>query len=228
MTGHIKLDRKILSWEWYNDANTFRVFVHLLLMATHKDGRYRGYEVKRGEVVTGRLKLASTLGLSENEVRRSLDKLKSTGEITSRITNRFSIVTICKYDVYQSIKNDINQQNNQQSAQQRTNSEPTANQPLTTFNNVKNDNNVKNVSEYAPEKKEVERVFLQQGGTIEMAETFFNKHSAVAWFANGQPIKEFNFLVPSFIKNWHEIKNSKNGTSNRTSNSEFELSYDRP
>lgn len=146
MTGHIKLDRKILSWEWYNDANTFRVFVHLLLMATHKDGRYRGILVKRGQVVTGRLKLATTLSLSEMEIRTCLNKLKSTNEITIQITNRFSIITICKYDIYQSSKNLDNQQFIQQFTQQATNNQPTDNQQSTTFNNVNNVNNDKNVN----------------------------------------------------------------------------------
>ncbi len=109
MTGHIKLDRKILTWEWYNDANTFRVFVHLLLMATHKDGRYRGMEIKRGEIVTGRLKLCAALSLSEMEIRTCLNKLKSTNEISIRATNRFSVITICKYDIYQSFKTTISQ-----------------------------------------------------------------------------------------------------------------------
>ena len=146
MIGHIKLDRKILSWEWYNDANTFRVFIHLLLMATHKDGKYKGFSIKRGQVITGRLKLATTLSLSEMEIRTAINKLKSTGEITIQVTNRFSIVTICKYDVYQYSKNLDNQQNNQPSTKLATNNQPTINQQATTFNNVYNDKNVNNVN----------------------------------------------------------------------------------
>lgn len=146
MVGHIKLDRKILSWEWYNDANTFRVFVHLLLMATHKDGRYKGILVKRGQVVTGRMKLATTLSLSEMEIRTSLNKLKTTNEITINPTNRFSVITICKYDIYQSFKNYDNQQDDQQLTKQQTNNQPTINQQSTTFNNVNKVNNEKNVN----------------------------------------------------------------------------------
>lgn len=151
MIGHIKLDRKILTWEWYDDANTFRVFVHLLLMATHKDGRYRGMFVSRGEVVIGRGKLSTALRLSEMEIRTCLKKLKSTNEITIKSTNRFSVVTICKYDYYQSFKNENNQQNNQQTNNQPTNNQPTDNHQLTTFNNVNNDNNVNNKNIYNSE-----------------------------------------------------------------------------
>jgi hypothetical protein len=142
MIGHIKLDRKILTWEWYDDANTFRVFVHLLLMATHKDGRYRGMLIKRGEVVTGRVKLAKALRLSEKQIRISLDKLKTTNEITIKTTNKYSIVTISKYDIYQSFKNYEGQQADQLQDQQETNKRPTRDQQTATFNNVNNDNNV--------------------------------------------------------------------------------------
>lgn len=37
MEGWISLYRKILNWEWYSDANTFRLFIHLLLQANHEE-----------------------------------------------------------------------------------------------------------------------------------------------------------------------------------------------
>lgn len=136
MTGHIKLDRKIMAWEWYADSNTFRVFIHLLLMATYKDGTWKGLAIKRGQVVTGRQKLAKALRLTEQQIRTSISTLKRTNEITIKTTNKFSIITICKYDTYQSFENQNNQQNNQQSSQQN-------NQQIPTFNKINNINNNK-------------------------------------------------------------------------------------
>ena len=40
MSGWIKIHRQILEWEWYSDTNTFRVFLHLLLKANHKEKKY--------------------------------------------------------------------------------------------------------------------------------------------------------------------------------------------
>ena len=149
MVGHIKLDRKILDWEWYKDHNMFRVFIHLLLNANHKDGRFQGSLVKRGQLITGRLQLATDLCLSEMQIRTCIKKLKSTNEITVKVTNHYSVITICKYDTYQSFKNQDNQQDNQQSNQPITNKQPTDNQPITTNNN---DNNVNKIihSTYKP------------------------------------------------------------------------------
>ena len=31
MSGWIKIHRKITEWEWYDDVNTFRLFMHLIL-----------------------------------------------------------------------------------------------------------------------------------------------------------------------------------------------------
>lgn len=101
MSGWIKLHRKVLKWEWYNDPSTFRVFTHLLLTANHKPDKWQGIVIGRGQVVTGLYALSEKTGLSPRNIRTAMTKLKSTNELTIRTTNRFSIITIVKYDDYQ-------------------------------------------------------------------------------------------------------------------------------
>lgn len=137
-TGWISLYRKFMEWEWYTDANTMRLFLHLLLKANHQDGNWQGKTIKRGQVVTGRKSLSNELKISEQAIRTSLNKLKMTNEITIETTNKFSIITIEKYDVYQ----DNQKENNQQNDQQTTNEQPTSNQQSTTNNNNNNNNNI--------------------------------------------------------------------------------------
>ncbi len=103
--GYVKLDRKILTWRWYNDANTFRVFIHLLLTANYCEGEYLNLQIKRGQVVTGRKKLSDQLKMTEREVRTALSHLKSTNEVTIETTSKFSIITINNYDKYQQVTN---------------------------------------------------------------------------------------------------------------------------
>lgn len=129
----IKLHRRILKWEWYTDPNMFHFFLHLLLKASFKDGRYRGVDVKKGQLVTGRIELATDTGLSEMQIRTCIKKLKSTNEITTFATNKYTIITVCKYDSYQDNKVDSNQQNNQLRNQRTTNEQPTSNQRVTTI-----------------------------------------------------------------------------------------------
>ena len=117
--GYIKISRSMAKWEWYKDMNTKAVFLHLLIMANWKDGRYRGDVIPRGSLVTGRKKLAEELGISEQSVRTSLNQLKSTNEITIKSSLKYSVITINNYEKYQGI--------NQVPNQQLTNNQPTTN-----------------------------------------------------------------------------------------------------
>lgn len=144
--GWIKLHRSLLDWEWYDDANTFRLFLHLLLKANHKERAHRGALIKRGELVTGRIALSTELGLTEQQVRTSLNKLKLTNEITIKTTNKNSVITIVNYDLYQDVE--IEQPADKPTGNQRTtNEQPTDNQQITTNKNEKNIKNEKNDEE---------------------------------------------------------------------------------
>lgn len=101
MGGHIKLDRRILEWEWYGDINTCRLFIHLLLKANWKDGRFQGTEVPRGSLVTSYSSLAKQTGLSVQNVRTAIKHLILTGEITSKQQAKFTVITVKNYDKYQ-------------------------------------------------------------------------------------------------------------------------------
>ncbi|BAQ92796.1 hypothetical protein [uncultured Mediterranean phage uvMED] len=101
MSGFIKLHRQLIEWEWYKDSNTMRVFLHCLLKANNTDKTYRGLQVVRGQLVTGRDVLAESLGLTVSQVRTSLDKLESTNEITLVKNRKGTIITINNYDNYQ-------------------------------------------------------------------------------------------------------------------------------
>lgn len=136
MAGWIKLHRSLLDWEWYDDANTCRLFIHLLLRANHKPKNWRGIAINTGQLLTGRKVLAEQTGLSEQQVRTSLNKLKSTNEITIKSTSHNSLITLVCWESYQ--------QNNQEDNQAVTKQQPTDNQAVTTNKNVKNDNNEKN------------------------------------------------------------------------------------
>ena len=100
--GYIKLHRKITSWGWYTDVPVRVVFEHLLLTANWKPGEFRGHQLAPGDTVIGRKALAAQTGLTEDQVRRALDKLEHTGEITRKATNKFTVVTLANWALYQS------------------------------------------------------------------------------------------------------------------------------
>jgi hypothetical protein len=124
--GWIKLHRQILEWEWYSDNNCFRVFLHLILKANHKEKRYKGIELNSGQIITSRDILAKETGLSSQQIRTALNKLISTNEITSVTSSQGTILQVVNYEKYQLSTNEI------------TNEQPTSNQRATTNNKEKN------------------------------------------------------------------------------------------
>ena len=98
----IKLNRKILKWEWYSDNATRSVFLHALLKANYEPSRYKGHDLGIGDVIFGRKKWAEELGLSEQQVRTAIAHLKETGELsTIKSTNKFTVLHVENWSVYQ-------------------------------------------------------------------------------------------------------------------------------
>lgn len=116
----IKLNRKILDWEWYFDINTKVLFLHLLLKASWEDNKYMGIEIKKGSLITGVNKLKAETHLSIQSIRTSLKKLQNTKEIVVKATNKFSMITIVNYEKYQKSENNQQTDNNQLTNNQQT------------------------------------------------------------------------------------------------------------
>lgn len=138
--GWIKLHRAMLNWEWWDDHNTTRLFLYCLLEANHRDKKWRGTLVSRGTFLTGREKLSVETGISQRSIRTSLNKLKSTGEITTVSTSRGTVLSICKYDTYQ-----VDDCENDQPIDQRVDQPPTSHRPATDqqTTTTKNDKNIR-------------------------------------------------------------------------------------
>jgi hypothetical protein len=133
MSGWIKIHRQILEWEWYSDNNAFRVFLHLILKANHKEKRFKGLELKIGTVITSRDILAMETGLSVRQIRTALDKLKSTNEVTIKTSSQGTIIELVNYKKYQLTTNEL------------TNERPMNDQQTTTNKNEKKEKNEKEV-----------------------------------------------------------------------------------
>lgn len=100
--NYVKISRKILNWEWYTDINTKVLFLHILLKANWKDGRFLGVEIPRGSLATSLQSLAEETGLTIRNVRTAIKHLENTGEVTVNRHAKFSVVMVKKYNIYQS------------------------------------------------------------------------------------------------------------------------------
>lgn len=148
----IKIHNKLLDWEWASCPETMALWIHILLRANYEDKRWQGITIPRGSFVTSVDNLASTTGLSAQQVRTSLKRLISTSEITSKSTNRFTIITVCKYDSYQLNEESNNKQNNEPNNKQATNKQQTDNKQITTTADIKNTRYKESISSDIDEK----------------------------------------------------------------------------
>jgi predicted transcriptional regulator len=148
MSGWLKIHRKITKWEWYKESYMVHLMIHLVACAYWEDTNFKGVSYRRGQFPTGRKKLNAETGITEQKLRTGLKRLEASGEISIKVTSKFSIITICNYEEYQSLDQVDNQQvtSNQPAINQEiTSDQPADNQQVTTVKEVKKLKEVKEV-----------------------------------------------------------------------------------
>ena len=186
MSGWIKIHRQILDWEWYSDNNTFRLLMHLILKANHKEKRYRGIELKVGSVITSRDILAIEIGLSVQQVRTSLDKLKSTNEITIKTSSQGTIIQVVNYQKYQVVTSET------------TKEQPKDNQQVTTNKNEKNEKNERSIFIEPTFNEILEYCMIRQNGID--VNKFLNFYTSKGWMVGKNKMKDWKACVRSWEK----------------------------
>lgn len=112
----VKNFRKIKEWEWYKKPNMAHLFQHLIREANHKNKSWQGISIKRGQLITGLHSLSAETGLTISQIRTCLKNLEKSGELTNKSTNKYRILTICNYEIYQNQNEVIDKQDNKQIA----------------------------------------------------------------------------------------------------------------
>lgn len=191
--GYIKLHRSITKWEWYQDQNTKAVFIHLLIHANWEDSKFKSYDVPKGSLICGRKKLAADLGLSEQEIRTSLEHLKSTNEITIKTTNKFSIVSIVNWEKYQGF---VDESTNKTTIH-ATNNQPTINH-IKEYKEIKNKRNI--YINMPPTVDEVRDYCLERKNKID-PESFINFYESKGWMIGKNKMKDWKAAVRTWERN---------------------------
>ena len=208
--GFITLHRQILNWEWYNDLNTFRLFVHLLLTVNFKDGRFEGRKIRRGQIVTSLSQLATSAGLSIQQTKTALKHLILTGEITNESCAQHRIITVVKYDDYQQLTKEPT--NDQQTTNKQSNKQPTSD--LTNdqqqYNNDNNNNKVKketmeqksvSASRFNQPTKEEIFDFCMDNNLGLNVDKFYNHYESNGWMVGNNKIKDWKAAVRYWVSN---------------------------
>jgi hypothetical protein len=183
MKGYIQIHRQILEWEWFDDHNTFRLFMYLLLKANHKQRKYKGTTIRAGELITGLSVLSQQTGLSVQQIRTSIKRLKSTNEITSTSSSKGTKIQVVNYCKYQLLTSEL-------TVKQQTN-----NKQIAANNNVNNVNNVN--KDLVPSVEEYLKHALKRKPNVCPEDVKLRYYS---WVDNDWSINRNGINTP--IKNW--------------------------
>jgi DNA replication protein DnaD len=157
MQGFISLHRKLMNNPIWGDPNYLKLWVYCLFKATHQEHEQlvgnQMVKLQRGQFITGRNALAEDLNRGVKPKQqldnltwfRYLKNLETWGMLNIKTTNKFSVVTIDKYEFYQDVFNKVEQGSEHQMNSKRTSNE----HQMNTNNNVNKGNNVNKKNKYA-------------------------------------------------------------------------------
>lgn len=146
--GYVKLWRKCLDSGLLKNPTAWQLFGYLLLKATHRAHRQlvggMVFDLQPGDVIFGRSKAADDLCVGEQSIRTALKLLEKLEIVTSKSTNKCTVISFVNWDRYQDEQPAPNQQTNQH----LTSSQPAPNQHLTTNKNERKKENIKTDTSY--------------------------------------------------------------------------------
>ena len=205
------MHRKLLDSGMLRNHSLFTLWVYCLLKANHKPNTFiwNGEQVtiQRGQFISGRKEIAKELNMNESCTYRNLKKLEKLGNVNIKSNNKFSLITVCKYNTYQT----STAQSEQLFEQQVNNKRTTNEQQVNTNNNDNNDNNEKNelgseqknnivLPNYQFSLNECISAAEYEGYKKEEGEKFFHHYNAQGWRKGtaGLPITD----IVSAFRSW--------------------------
>lgn len=221
----ISVHRKLLTWEWFTDSVMVHFFIFCLLKANFKPKTWQSIDIKRGQFITSIANITAETGISTQQARTCIKRLISTSTITSEPTNKFTMITVIKYDSYQIQEMNSNKRTNKRPNKRTTNEQQTDNKRITTTNkdNTLNTDNTDNnkeeeahplqifISENLPNVKKL-KTQMTQKNCIDIIEKY-GKELVKIKLENMENMngfaKKYN-SVNATLNNWCRMENERN------------------
>lgn len=151
-SGWVKIHRKILRSPIFDNANLLKVWVWCLCKATHEPRKNlvgnQLVELEAGQFVFGRKSAAEELRLSESSAYRYMQILQKLEMLNIKTNNKFSVVTVMKWDICQG-RGDVDKQQVDSSGtttEHQMNNKRTTSEHKQECKELKELKNVKNIS----------------------------------------------------------------------------------
>lgn len=191
--GWVKLHRKFINWEWYDEPTVKSVFIDLILNANHQATAWHGHEIEKGSFVTSVADIAARNGLTTQQVRSALKKLEKTGEISKKATNKNTLIIVLGYAKYQDLIDTEQQTNNKQTTNSLYNK------------NEKNEKNEENIHKRetikettdmfisAPSLDEIKR-YISENSLKTNAQDFYDYYEGNGWTVARAPMRSWKAM----------------------------------
>lgn len=198
VNGYIKMYRTVLDNPVVcKDSEVFAVWCYLLLKATHDEydvvfGSDR-ITLKKGQLITSRKSIASHFKINESKVERTLILLKNEQMIEQQSSSKNRLISILKWEDYQSSE--------QVNEQQVNNKWTTSEQQVNTNKNVKNIKNVKNVKNNTFIKPSIDdiRAYIDDEALLVDPNKFYDYYESNGWKIGGKALmKDWQ----ATLRNW--------------------------
>lgn len=203
--SYIKLFRKLLKSPIFENEKALKVWIWCLLKATHTDREQlvgqQIVDLKKGDFVFGRKKASEELKMSESTVYKYIKLLEKLQMISVKSNNKFSVVSIEKWEEYQAKE------------QQENNKGTTKEQQSNTNKNVKN---VKNVNKRGkkvfspPSLQEIQKYIIEKKLNVD-ANRFYSYFTEGNWVdSKGNKVKNWKQKVITWSNHTYKTKNNNN------------------
>lgn len=131
MSGWIKLHRSLLDWEWWDDHNATRLLVFLLCAVNREENKWKGIVIKPGQIALSWETLSMRCGMTTQQCRTAMTKLEQSNEVTRKVTSKYQVVTLVKWEKLQVEKKKV--------TRKTTDKQQTNNKQITTIQEYKED-----------------------------------------------------------------------------------------
>lgn len=198
--GFIKSFRSLLGWRWFKYPATAHLWETIRLLASWQENEKANVILQPGQLITTYPELCEVSGLSYSEVRISIGRLKQTGEIAVKTTNKYSLITVANWEDYQILGGKKKRKAAAKNADKRqSNDSQNADNGVDTLLNkegeeVKEGKN--GASRFIPPSIDEVRNYCKKRNNKVNPQSFHDFYSANGWVqGRGKPIKDWQAAV---------------------------------
>ena len=231
--GFVRDYRSTIDWEWFTDVNTAHLWEYIRLRVNYEPSRFRGIEIRRGEMLESIPTMALNTGLSQRKVRTALKHLKSTGEVTCKATRYGMLIYAVKYAFFQGGNDAGDMQSKGKPAPEVTQKRHGSDTEVTTYKEYKESKKEKEIKKEVvgakapspPPTPEMVQEYADSIGYEIDAGYFCDYYGERGWIRkDGTPIADWK----ATIRNWQRKDKKKGETEKKNDIDEQYSEYLEP